>query len=1359
VKFRGWEEVLWSKIVKMEADDAWTTIDRKANKKKSSKEEAKSVADDGWEQVNKKDKKKKDLVSNNINQQNHGGTVDGKGRNGGGQRGGRGRGGSDAGSNKGTLPRKNSGKPPPRGGSNASGRGGPRGSTQSPAGRGGSRGVTPQPRTPGHLPSPAPAPVPTNTWAAKLSGTAPASQDHKPSEPAVAPSPKFSWANLSSASSVTTQSSSSRTSIASSTSPIPSEPAKTSSVEETVEEPSITNHVDENNATNGATSDKDTDIAIVETVDSVNNDESKPTNEKVTIPTENNVDSMHTPDAKHVESVIETKEDKPEDAKIVENDTSDKIIDNGTATVIDGSKNPNPDSNGNFATDDNKNITDTKCFAHENNDKIQVEAPLTNGDISTETEAEASKAESFLLNYKDDQWSPLNTDGKKQYDRDFLMSLQTNALSLQKPETLPNNIDVILDSPNLRNVTSAPNLKMMDHPAIRSSASHSRTPRRGDSRRKESRLGAGKVIELQREEIKLNEAENAWKPSKKEAGEEDDVEVLCKKIRSILNKLCPQKFDKLVAQFKDLVIDNEAKLTKAMELVFEKALDEPVFSIAYARMCKHLVDKRVLKDGRPLDFRTLLLQRCQYEFKKDYMEDLDKQKYEDDLAKAESEDEKKNITAEFEAQEMKLRRRSLGNIRFIGELYKIGMLHGKIMHECIRKLLQQTDEESLECLCRLVTTVGQALDQKTNEILANNKSIEGINSLDVYFDKMNEIIREKKTSARVRFLMQDVIDLRKANWVKRREEAGPKTIDQIHNDAKKEEIRTKIANMTEPPPPRKSEDRRRSQMARKESRQDQRQDESNWNNVPTKAAKIQERPDISKIRISKVDINSMSFGPPKFGGGMAQWGRGSNNKKMSAQEPPLRQANRFAGLLDDEGDNSGATPHYHGRASEPAFSNTRTMGYHGARSRDSSLRQGASSRDGSRDGMYSGRSSRDSVGAGVMSRRDVITEDSVNTLRGDADVDRDKLETKTRNILEEYLNNVDPVEAFTCIQELYHMSNIHLLVEFVFNMVVEKKENDRVNAGKLFAYLLRNESLPRKEFLNGVESVLEFAEDLLIDIPQFWGYFGVMIATIVLEKVLDVKFIQESSGILKANNLDSQYVRAILCQMTKLNSCLSHELWSRSGFSLKDFNIPEDDANLSFLNQPLANGTSEKEEVLEESFEKKLKSLLSQQDVNQVFNLIDNKFGSGLDNATLRMVIGHVTFSCIDNVSGNHVLNEGRLKAFGVKIMKKYVDAATEQEKVPKELQALFSLQSLVTRLEHPNKLLHSIFDVLYEVDIISEDAFLEWETNEDPEEQEGKGVALKSCTQFFEWLKTAETEDDDEEKQRQVSFKVGDDS
>ena len=40
--------------------------------------------------------------------------------------------------------------------------------------------------------------------------------------------------------------------------------------------------------------------------------------------------------------------------------------------------------------------------------------------------------------------------------------------------------------------------------------------------------------------------------------------------------------------------------------------------------------------------------RCQEEFQKDYMEDLDKNEYEESLAKAETEDDKKNITLEYQ---------------------------------------------------------------------------------------------------------------------------------------------------------------------------------------------------------------------------------------------------------------------------------------------------------------------------------------------------------------------------------------------------------------------------------------------------------------------------------------------------------------------------------------------------------------------------------------------------------------------------------------------------------------------------------------------------------------------------------------
>ena len=140
------------------------------------------------------------------------------------------------------------------------------------------------------------------------------------------------------------------------------------------------------------------------------------------------------------------------------------------------------------------------------------------------------------------------------------------------------------------------------------------------------------------------------------------------------------------------------------------------------------------------------------------------------------------------------------------------MLTARIIHDCIRKLLTSnpSDEEALECLCRLLTTVGQALDKETNDRLAKGP-IQGLVDLGSYFKEMMKLVEQKKTSARVRFLMQDVIELRLNGWKKRREDAGPKTIDQIHKEAQNEELKQKMANMRDtrdpPPPSRKSEDR------------------------------------------------------------------------------------------------------------------------------------------------------------------------------------------------------------------------------------------------------------------------------------------------------------------------------------------------------------------------------------------------------------------------------------------------------------------------------------------------------------------------------------------------------------------------
>ena len=145
----------------------------------------------------------------------------------------------------------------------------------------------------------------------------------------------------------------------------------------------------------------------------------------------------------------------------------------------------------------------------------------------------------------------------------------------------------------------------------------------------------------------------------------DLLEDFSRLSRQNLNKLTPQKLDTVVEKFEGLSIDSIMKLSLCIELVFEKALDKPNFCAAYAQLCLALGKKKVAdKTGHGIvNFRKLLIMRCQQEFEKDYMEGLDREKYVNDINEATNEDDKKRIKMEFEAMEMKLRKRSLGNIR------------------------------------------------------------------------------------------------------------------------------------------------------------------------------------------------------------------------------------------------------------------------------------------------------------------------------------------------------------------------------------------------------------------------------------------------------------------------------------------------------------------------------------------------------------------------------------------------------------------------------------------------------------------------------------------------------------------------
>ena len=119
------------------------------------------------------------------------------------------------------------------------------------------------------------------------------------------------------------------------------------------------------------------------------------------------------------------------------------------------------------------------------------------------------------------------------------------------------------------------------------------------------------------------------------------------------------------------------------------------------------------------------------------------------------------------------------------------MLTERIMHECIKKLLgnvENPEEEEIESLCKLLTTVGSLLD--TQKARAH---------LDVYFSRMRELTKNKNVNSRMMFMLQvsvtiplmsltdtgrhafqDVIDLREHKWIPRNAVAAPTTIAQVH---------------------------------------------------------------------------------------------------------------------------------------------------------------------------------------------------------------------------------------------------------------------------------------------------------------------------------------------------------------------------------------------------------------------------------------------------------------------------------------------------------------------------------------------------------------------------------------------------
>uniref|UniRef100_A0A3Q2Z4E1 Eukaryotic translation initiation factor 4 gamma 1 n=1 Tax=Hippocampus comes TaxID=109280 RepID=A0A3Q2Z4E1_HIPCM len=592
--------------------------------------------------------------------------------------------------------------------------------------------------------------------------------------------------------------------------------------------------------------------------------------------------------------------------------------------------------------------------------------------------------------------------------------------------------------------------------------------------------------------------------------------------------------------------------------------------------------------------------------------------------------------------------------------------------------------------------------------------------MDQYFKQMDKVIKEKKTSARIRFMLQDVVDLRRSNWVPRRGDQGPKTIDQIHKEAQLEEHREQMKVQ-------------HALIAKKDrggphtpGRGVSPQDDG-WNTVS------KNRTYDGKLKFPKVlqflsvicmyyllsTLHQCYF--PMFAFNLSPYRNSSSRERGERSD----RADRGLDRRDDRERN------------RPQGAATRSF------SRENEEQSWQREQSGSADPVRKVANMTDDRDRG-MRRETACTPPPLQTATKPA-LTVEELTKKSKAIIEEYLHILDIKEALQCVNEINCPQLLFVFVQFGLESTLERNTITRENLGRLLHQLIKTGILLTEQYFKGLREILVVAEEMAIDIPHIWLYLSELITPMLHEGGIPMGhlFKEISKPLIplgKAGDL-------LVCILTLLCKEMSHNkvgtMWRGAGLQWKDF-LPEDVDVNKFVTEKNVMFT-----LAEASEKSKTKKMSSAELSRQLERLIQDKADSkriidwieaNLDEqqASSNMFV-RVLMTCICQsaiICENPYKVNDEIINQRAKLLQKFLK--DEQ----KELQALYALQALMVHMEQPANLLRMFFDTLYDEEVIKDDAFYKWESCKDPAEQQGKGVALKSVTGFFTWLRQADESD-----------------
>jgi len=573
-------------------------------------------------------------------------------------------------------------------------------------------------------------------------------------------------------------------------------------------------------------------------------------------------------------------------------------------------------------------------------------------------------------------------------------------------------------------------------------------------------------------------------------------------------------------------------------------------------------------------------------------------------------------------------------------------------------------------------------------------------------------------------MLEELVELRKHTWIPRQESNAPKTIKEVHKEAaeKEKEKEKDLRNMRNAPPPRPDP---RAAPAR------------GGPAVPPS----QGLPNMPSI-----------YGPaPTARGGQPQ-------------QPPIPQQQQQRGAAGTGSDWTnvanvrsarGGPEQPSGRKAEislaPAGGLTASKGW--ARGGPQQEERGAYNVRGG--GTYAvlgadmpgSQPSRDSAGRGAPQREPATRNAAPAPAPAPPppSVSIEKVEEQATIILDEFLSAGDVVDAGECIRDMRAPDFHPDFILFFVNSILEKKDKDREKLPAFFQGLAANGVFTTDQLSKGFSKILEILSDLLIDFPFVPKLVATSIGILIAENKLPLSYpitaltplISEGQAPGVAATMGGEILRSAIANGKEFSDQQKREFlvnFARPGVQV--------DALLAAITKDKGLTSLFPTLVVQKDLDVMIQESKS---IDYILKWVENAAPDfQADKGFAHWLMGTVLSKAIVPADISQELTEEQARGLSERLTHYALLLQRFLETTPLQLAGVFEVQSFWHSLKQPKHLLASIFQRLYDDDVVLEESFRVWrEDTDDP--TPGKLDALVQANRWLQWLETAEEESNDE--------------